>query len=163
MSGLLSYPNSLGITAPEPEKSIDSNRIHRTHAPLTTPVSYPVVMEAFIDHWRVVNETLAMRSLPPLHLQGGYMRENLIADREELLRTLEARSECCNIRIIAAGERDQAKAALLERHIQLRHAIRAALSRRWEANSLPPAPQARIVQSRYMKSFYDLKRIWTDI
>ena len=163
MSGLLPYPNRMGLSVPEPEKTIISGRIHRNHAPLTTPDSYPVVMEVFLDHWRVVNETLAERALPPLHLQGGYTRENLIADREELLRTLEERSKCRNNRIIAAGERDQAKAKLIERHIQLRHAILAALSGRWEADSLPKAPQWRVVQSRYMKSFYDLKRIWTDI
>lgn len=163
MSGLLPYPNRMGQSVPAPDVSLPSRAIHRIHAPLTNHGSYPAVMELFINHWRVVNETLAKRGSPPLKLQGGYTLENLVADREELRRTLEESSECGNNRIIAGGERDQAKTALLERHMQLRHAIRAVLPGRWEANSLPAAPQHRCVQSRFLRSFYDLRRIWSDI
>ncbi len=136
----------------------------RIHMPLTTAASYPAVMQEFISHWQSVNATLAtLTPDDPVLLQGGYAVEDLIADRTNLLTIINSQPGLDNVRSTAAATRDQAKAALIERFFQLKGALSGVLFGRPILGSIPQAPRMEMIQSRFLKPFYDMKDLWTTV
>ncbi len=131
-----------------------------SHAPLRRASSYPPVMREIYDNWMKANEALSKASEPPITLSGGYSAKDLDTDREEILRRIRAQSALDRARIVAAAERDQAKASLIRRHAQVRSAMTAALSGEINAESAPALPPFGANRSRFMKPFEDLAHVW---
>lgn len=128
--------------------------------PITTPDTYPPVMQSFIDHWTAVNAAIAPTVLT---LKGGYALADFAADRTAISDKLDAVVVADNGRQAAKADLDTQKSAIRARLSQFRGMVRGQLSGTRYAAMLPVLPKAAAAEGAYIKPFTDAANVWQQI
>lgn len=128
--------------------------------PITTPDTYPPVMQAFIDHWTAVNSAI---SPTVLSLQGGYVVATFTTDRTAIVNGLGAVIVADNGRQGAKATLDIRKAAMRIRLAQFRGMVLAILPGTKYASMLPTLPRVDAAESKFLAPFTDAANVWLQI
>ena len=128
--------------------------------PITTPETYPPVMQAFIDHWTAANAAI---SPTVLTLKGGYALADFTADRDAISAALDAVIVADNGRQAAKADLDLKKNAIRTRLSQLRGMVRGQLPDTKYNAMLPTLPKPESAEGTFVKPFTDAANVWSQI
>jgi hypothetical protein len=163
MTGLYPFPRYDSPPSPTPGAGADDGLAiepRRSNMPITTPDTYPPVMQSIIDHWTAVNTAI---SPTVLTLKGGYALADFTADRTGISDSLDAVIVSDNGRQAAKTDLDTQKSAIRARLSQFRAMVRAQLSSTRYTAMLPTLPVATAAEGAYTKPFTDAANIWQQI
>ena len=121
--------------------------------------SYIITIDNFLAHWLSVNSSPTGAVL----LAGGYARADLQADRAEMQLILSKQEDLDNSLQIVQFQRDQRRAALLERFSQLRAAIEVYVKDSPYAGNLPDKPGRNAGSAVLLKALDDAASTWEKI
>jgi hypothetical protein len=129
--------------------------------PLSSIGSYLITADAYIQHWTEVNTALGGGG--PLVLPGGYDLADFQAERDAADDAIDLVTTKQNDYQIAAGDREAAKLALMERGKQLRLAVQAIVRKDGFVSALPTVPKQGVNPSLFIKGFVALANVWSDV
>jgi len=131
--------------------------------PITTIGSYLTTMDEFIAHWEDVNTELGGAPATDLTLQGGFTRDNLIADRATLQTAITDLEDRENDRQIAASSRDIQRDELRDRLNSFRGMLRGKLPGSPYLAAAPKLPGRSAAETKFLAPLDDMSSLWAKV
>lgn len=114
-------------------------------------------MDEFAQHWDAVNTDLGS----DVTLQGGYDRDDFIAERDGLAAINTSVIQLTNVRQIASVTRDTSREAVRERIRQFRAQVQTQLAGSGYVSALPELPRERSGEGGMLEALDDASHLWT--
>ena len=126
--------------------------------PITSIGSYLVEGEKFVQHWTLVNQTLAPATLT---LPVAYGITQFQADIATLQTAIQNVTLQVSLNQQASSVRDMRKVAINKRIIEFRAALESLLPSTGLANTVPRTPNPSDNESRTLTPYDDIAGIWS--
>jgi hypothetical protein len=129
--------------------------------PITGPSSYPAVIGEFLGHWEAVNAVVG--GLYGIGLQGGIMREDLVALQGELEAKRDAVTDAGVDRSLARAQLDVLIAKLQGKMVEFNRRVRADFAGTPYERALPVAFSVGDAEAAVRETLRHMGRVWEKI